>query len=66
MTKGTIVPAALALACFAFAAAAEPWTRHTIDDSSDGADGVRLADANGDASPTPPRRGKRGESFGFT
>src|SRR5687768_8791492 len=25
-----------------------PWTRHTIDDSSRGADGVRLADANGD------------------
>lgn len=25
-----------------------PWTRHTIDDSSKGADGVRLADANGD------------------
>jgi len=25
-----------------------PWPRHTIDDSSRGADGVRLADANGD------------------
>ncbi len=25
-----------------------PWQRHTIDDSSKGADGVRLADANGD------------------
>ena len=25
-----------------------PWKRHTIDDSSKGADGVRLADANGD------------------
>lgn len=25
-----------------------PWRRHTIDDSSRGADGVRLADANGD------------------
>lgn len=27
---------------------AEPWKRHTIDDSSRGADGVRIADANGD------------------
>lgn len=27
---------------------AEPWTRHTIDASSLGADGVRAADANGD------------------
>ena len=27
---------------------AEPWKRHTIDDSSRGADGVRLADVNGD------------------
>jgi len=26
----------------------EPWARHVIDDSSRGADGVRLADANGD------------------
>lgn len=26
----------------------EPWKRHTIDDSSRGADGVRLADVNGD------------------
>src|SRR5688500_16108882 len=29
-------------------AADAAWTRHTIDDSSRGADGVRLADANGD------------------
>lgn len=29
-------------------ALAEPWTRHVIDDSSDGADGVRLADLDGD------------------
>lgn len=28
--------------------AAEPWKRHTIDASSRGADGVRLADVNGD------------------
>jgi hypothetical protein len=27
---------------------AEPWQRHTIDDSSRGADGVRMADVNGD------------------
>ncbi|HEO72470.1 MAG TPA: VCBS repeat-containing protein, partial [Candidatus Hydrogenedentes bacterium] len=27
---------------------AEPWARHTIDGSSRGADGVRLADVNGD------------------
>src|SRR5262245_39159455 len=29
-------------------AAAEPWRRHVIDDSSRGADGVRLGDLNGD------------------
>jgi hypothetical protein len=29
-------------------AVAEPWRRHVIDDSSRGADGVRLADVNGD------------------
>jgi len=28
-----------------------PWTRHVIDNSSRGADGVRLADANGDGLP---------------
>jgi len=28
--------------------AEEPWQRHTLDDSSQGADGVRLADVNGD------------------
>jgi len=27
------------------------WTRHTIDDSSRGADGIRLADVNGDGQP---------------
>jgi len=30
------------------AKATRPWTRHTIDNTSRGADGVRLADANGD------------------
>ncbi|MBN1591032.1 MAG: VCBS repeat-containing protein [Pirellulales bacterium] len=29
-------------------AEAEPWARHVVDDSSDGADGVRLLDVNGD------------------
>ena len=28
-----------------------PWERHTIDNSSRGADGVRLADVNGDGLP---------------
>ena len=32
----------------AFAYATEPWPRHTIDDSSRGADGVKLLDFNGD------------------
>jgi hypothetical protein len=32
----------------AFSCAAAPWKRHIIDDSSRGADGVRLADINGD------------------
>jgi hypothetical protein len=32
-------------------ATAEPWKRHTIDAASRGADGVRLADANGDGLP---------------
>ena len=33
---------------FSIAQRSEPWTRHTIDSSSLGADGVRAADANGD------------------
>lgn len=36
------------LAVVAVARADEPWRRHVIDDSSRGADGVRLADVNGD------------------
>jgi len=32
----------------ALSLAAEPWMRHTIDNSSKGADGVRLMDVNGD------------------
>ena len=35
----------------AHALVSRPWVRHTIDDSSEGADGVRLADANGDGWP---------------
>ena len=50
------LPAALlataALLCSALAGAGagrgKPWPRHTIDSSSRGADGVRLADVNGD------------------
>lgn len=40
--------AALIAFLAATASYAEPWVRHTIDDSSRGADGVRLADVNGD------------------
>jgi len=45
------------LVCLACPVAAQqaitgaPWVRHTIDDSSRGADGVRLADVNGDGRP---------------
>ncbi|MFP6611786.1 MAG: VCBS repeat-containing protein [Pirellulales bacterium] len=43
----------VSLLSFAVVAAtpAEPWKRHTIDDSSRGADGVRLADVNDDGLP---------------
>ncbi|MEW4531409.1 VCBS repeat-containing protein [Maioricimonas sp. JC845] len=44
-----LLAAWLLLSTVAFAAdPAAPWPRHTIDDSSRGADGVRLADVNGD------------------
>ena len=36
------------LLCVCGSALAEPWARHCIDDSSRGADGVRLYDVNGD------------------
>jgi hypothetical protein len=39
------------LSCAASAAAEGPWKRHVIDDASKGADGVRLADVNGDGLP---------------
>lgn len=42
--------AAIAVSLFA-AERGEPWKRHTIDDSSRGADGVRWADVNGDGLP---------------
>jgi VCBS repeat protein len=46
-------PISFVVALFVLAAGvgesvADPWIRHVIDDSSEGADGVRLADANGD------------------
>ncbi|MDA1162815.1 MAG: VCBS repeat-containing protein [Planctomycetota bacterium] len=34
--------------CVSCSHAAEPWLRHTIDNSSQGADGVRMADVNND------------------
>jgi hypothetical protein len=39
---------AASLVFFSLPLQAEPWQRHTIDRTSRGADGVRLADANGD------------------
>jgi hypothetical protein len=38
----------LLLLVFAISASAAPWSMHVIDNNSHGADGVRLADANGD------------------
>ncbi|MFT5523960.1 MAG: hypothetical protein ACI9HK_001909, partial [Pirellulaceae bacterium] len=51
--KFSALPALIALAfslqvLLFTAPAAAQWTRHTIDDSSRGADGIRLADFNGD------------------
>jgi hypothetical protein len=56
MTTPRVRWSAIVLPCivtvgFVAGAHAEPWKRHTIDDSSRGADGVRLADANGDGLP---------------
>jgi hypothetical protein len=43
------VLAALVLAALQIVVLADPpWPRHTIDDTSRGADGTRLADVNGD------------------
>jgi hypothetical protein len=41
----------LLLVLFTAASSAQPWPRHTIDASLAGADGVRLADINGDGLP---------------
>ena len=46
-----LIVAAGAVRAQATAPAQTPWTRHTIDASSRGADGVRLADVNGDRRP---------------
>ncbi len=47
-----IALALVALLCQGFALAqSKPWLRHTIDSSSTGADGVKLADVNGDGLP---------------
>jgi hypothetical protein len=48
--RGIVLRIAIGLlACGIFSSLqAAPWRRHTIDDSSRGADGVRLADINGD------------------
>ncbi len=39
---------AMAVSATSHLSASEPWTRHTIDDSLEGADGVRLGDFDGD------------------
>ena len=50
-----ITPLILALIASVFSLRAhladQPWTRHVIDASSRGADGVRTADVNGDGIP---------------
>lgn len=48
---GIVLSAWIWIALSGQAAAAEPWSRHTVDDTSRGADGVRLADVNGDERP---------------
>lgn len=51
MTARRLFPAACFIVLYTLIArahAGEPWPRHTIDDSSTGADGVRLLDVNGD------------------
>ena len=44
-------PLLVMLLMASYASAREPWLRHTIDNSSQGADGVRLADVNQDGLP---------------
>ena len=43
-----VIPALLLVAPAAAQDRGQPWQRHSIDSSAKGADGVRLADANGD------------------
>ncbi len=51
MPRRIVIASVLALALALAAAAQAAWPRHTIDDSSRGADGTRLADVNGDGRP---------------
>ena len=44
-------PLLIVLALSTFAFASEPWSRHTIDNGSRGADGARLSDVNEDGLP---------------
>jgi len=46
-----LTPLVLVLFLSASLVAEDPWKRHTIDNSSRGADGVRVADVNGDGHP---------------
>jgi len=46
-----IRPLLIVLALSTFAFASEPWSRHTIDNGSRGADGARLSDVNEDGFP---------------
>ena len=49
--RRVIGPLILALCSLTTHLADQPWTRHVIDASSRGADGVRTADVNGDGIP---------------
>ena len=51
----------LLLAMIAFA---QPWTRHTIDSNSIGADGVKLGDINGDGRPDITTAWEEGGAIG--
>ena len=48
MTRKWLPLCVLSMLVAVWSQAAEPWRRHTVDDTSRGADGVRLADVNGD------------------
>jgi hypothetical protein len=51
MRRALALAVILTISLPALAAEDQPWSRHVIDASSRGADGIRLADANGDARP---------------